>query len=168
MRGALGTLRDVMNVVRKSLYLALVTVVLGVLIVGSGCGDKTATAQSSQPSSPAARATPDWSRVGMWRVLGMYLRPGHPSALEFQVSSSELQILVLTEKPLTGCVLYVRGPAPTESSDDTFTVVPMQTSTRSFGDLTSSISTVKSLTPGVYRLVLKGTGEVSTIEMKQR
>jgi hypothetical protein len=157
--------------VRRGLCLALVTAVLGcVLIVVSGCGDSTATAQPSQQPSPAAgQTTPGWTGVGVSRVLGLYLKPGRPAAIEFQVSSSELQVFVLTQKPLRELVLFLRSPGPTGSSDDTLTVVPMQTSTRSFGgDLISSISTVKSLTPGVYRLVLKGTGEVSTIEMKQR
>jgi hypothetical protein len=156
--------------VRRGLSLALVTVVLGgVLIAASACGDSTATAQPSQQPSPAAgQTTPGWTRVGISRVLGLYLKPGRPAAIEFQVSSSELQVFVLTQKPLTGRVLFLRSPGPTGSSDDTLTVVPMQTATRSFGGAISSISTVKSLKPGAYRLVLKGAGEVFTVEGKQR
>ena len=104
----------------------------------------------------------------MSRVLGLHLKPGRPAAIEFQVSSSELQVFVLTQKPLRVRVLFLRSPGPAGSSDDTLTVVPMQTSTRSFGGAISSISTVKSLKPGAYRLVLKGAGEVFTVEVKQR
>jgi len=76
---------------------------------------------------------------------------------------------VLTQKPLRELVLFLRSPGPTGSSDDTLTVVPMHTSTRSFrGDLISSISTVKPLKPGAYRLVLNGAGKVFTVELQQR
>lgn len=156
--------------VRRGLCLALITVVLGgVLIAVSGCGDSAATAQpSQQPSTAAGQTAPGWTRVGMSRVLGVSLKPGRPAAIEFQVSSSELQVFVLTQKPLTGRALFLRSPGPTGSSEDTLTAVPMKTSTRSFGGAVSSLSTAKSLKPGPYRLVLKGAGEVFTVEVKQR
>ena len=155
--------------VRRHLFVALVAVVLGgVLVAASGCGGNTAASQPShQSSSLATQTTPSWARVGISRVMATYLKPGRPAAIEFQVSSSQLQVFVLTQKPLTAHVLFLRSAGPTGSSDDTLTVVPMETSTRSIGGI-SYVLTAKSIKPGPYRLVLRGEGEVFTIEVKQR
>lgn len=154
---------------RRHLFVALVPVVLsGVLVAASGCGGNTAASQPSHQSSPlAAQTAPGWARVGISRVMATYLKPGRPAAIEFQVGSSQLQVFVLTQKPLTAHVLLLRSAGPTGSSDGTFTVVPMETWTRSIGGI-AYVFTARSIKPGPYRLVLKGEGEVFTIEVKQR
>jgi len=104
----------------------------------------------------------------MSRLLALYLRPGRPTAIEFQVSSSELQVLMLTQKPLTGHVLFLRSAGPAGSSEDTLTVVPMQTWTRSIAGAVDYVFTAKAIKPGSYRLGLKGDGEVFNVEVRQR
>jgi hypothetical protein len=155
--------------VRRGAFVALGAIVLGcVLIAVSGCGESTATVQPSrQASSLATQTTPGWARVGISRVMGLSLRPGRPAAIEFQVTSPELQIFALTQKPLTGHVLFLRSPGPAGSSEDTLTAVPMQTLTRSIGGF-GYIFTAISVKPGPYRLILKGKGSVFTVEVKQR
>ncbi len=74
---------------------------------------------------------------------------------------------MLTQKPLTGHVLFLRSAGPTGSSEDTLTAVPMQTLTRSIGGF-GYFFTAKPVKPGPYRLVLKGKGSVFTVEVKQR
>jgi len=152
--------------IRRGAFVALLALVLGgVLLAASGCGKGTADA--SQQASPLAAASPAWARVELFRVLNLYLESGHPAAIEFQVKSPELQIFALTQKPLTAHVLFLRSPGPAGSSEDTLTAVPMHTSSRRIAGF-GYVFTAESVKPGPYRLVLKGSGAVFTVQVKQR
>jgi hypothetical protein len=152
--------------IRRDAFVALMALVLsGILLAASGCGGGTADA--GQQASPSAASPPAWTRVELFRVMNLYLQPGHPAAIEFQVKSPELQIFALTQKPLTDHVLFLKGPGPAGSSEDNLTAVPMHTSSRSIAGF-GYVFTAESVKPGPYRLVLKGSGAVFTVEVKQR
>jgi hypothetical protein len=149
--------------IRRGAFVVLVALVLSsILLAASGCGEGAADA--SQQASPSAASPPAWTRV---ELLNVYLRPGHPAAIEFQVKSPELQIFALTQKPLTDHVLFLKSPGPAGSSEDTLTAVPMHTSRRSIAGF-AYVFTAKSVKPGPYQLILKGSGAVFTVQVKQR
>ena len=99
--------------------------------------------------------------------MSLYLKPGHPFGVDFQVSSPELRIFVLTQKPLTKHVLLLRSPGVAGSAEDNLTVVPMHAWTRSLTGI-SYVFTARPIKPGPYRFVLIGEGEVFTVEFSQR
>jgi hypothetical protein len=152
--------------IRRGAFVALVALVLsGNLLAASGCGEGAADA--SQQASPSAASPPTWTRVELFRVLNVYLQPGHPAAIEFEVKSPELRIFALTQKPLTNHVLFLKSPGPAGSSEDTLTAMPMHTSRRSIAGF-AYVFTAKSVKPGRYQLILKGSGAVFTVQVKQR
>ena len=147
--------------VRSTVFVFAACLLLG------GCAS-TAHAPASGAKTQATKTTASWTRVGMSRVLDLYLKPGRPFATEFQTSSSELNIFVLTQKPLVRHVLLLRTPPPNGAYGDKLTVVSMQSWQRSMGPTIAYVFTAKSVKPGAYRLVLKGEGAVFALEVRQR
>jgi hypothetical protein len=137
--------------------LCLVGLLAAVVVSAGACSGK------AQVTETTAR----WTGVGISRVMSLELRPGHPFAVDFQVSSPDLRIFVLTQKPLAKHVLLLRSPGAAGSSEDKLTVVPMHTWTRSLAGH-DYILTAKAVKPGPYRFVLIGEGEVFTVQFSQR